>query len=129
MLRLEKISGRSSAVLVAMLAFVLSAVIVVFAIVFTTRFLFCSRIILYTLITAWLAIKFAAKKILLAVPWIISAVIAVTIFFYALGRQFFGAGDAKIFMTQKLSPQNLPHEKTFSLLIIGLTLELHEKFF
>ena len=123
MLRLEKISGRSIAVLAAIISFVLVAAIFVFAVRVTPK------IFLYTLVAAGLAIKFVAKKILLAVPWIISAVVAGTIAFIALGRQFFGAGDAKIFMTQKLSPQNLPHEKTFSLLIIGLTLELHEKFF
>ena len=110
-----------------MFAAIISVVLVAAIFVFAVRV--TPKIFLYTLVAAWLAIKFAAKKILLAVPWIISAVIAVTIFFYALGRQFFVNKDAKIFIARKLSPQNLPHEKTFSLLIIGLTLELHEKFF
>ena len=110
-----------------MFAAIISVVLVAAIFVFAVRV--TPKIFLYTLVAAGLAIKFVAKKILLAVPWIISAVIALTIAFIALGRQFFGAGDAKIFMSQKLSPQNLPHEKTFSLLIIGLTLELHEKFF
>ena len=109
--------------LVAIISFVLVAAIFVVAVWLTPK------IFLYTLVAAWLAIKFAAKKILLAVPWIISAAVAGTIAFIALGRQFFVNEDAKIFIARKLSPQNLPHEKTFSLLIIGLTLELHEKFF
>lgn len=125
----EKFSGRSSAVLAAMIAFVLTIVIVVLAVVFTYRFLYASRIILYALVAAGLVINFGVKKILSAVPWIISAVLAVTVAMYALGGQFFFNEDAKIFIAQKLSPQNLSPKKTFSLLTIGLMLEFREKIF
>lgn len=115
--------------LVAIISFVLTLAIVVFAVVFTFRFLFASRIILYALVAAGMAIQFVAKKILIAVPWMLSAVAAVTFGFFALARQFFVNEDAKLFIARKLSPQNSPHEKTFSLLTIGLMLELREKFF
>ena len=105
----------------AVFSFVFVAIIFIFAVKTLPR------IILYALVAAGMAIKFVAEKIFVAVPWIISAVVALSIVFYALGRQFFFGEDAKVFVTQKLSPQNLPQEKTFALLTIGLTLELHEK--
>lgn len=125
----EKIFGRSIAVLVSIISVVLVLWFVAFVAVYTYRFLFASRIFSYVLVAARLIIQFVAKKFLLAVPWIISAVLAVTVALYALGRQFFFNEDAKLFIEQKLSPQNLSYEKTFSLLTIGLMLELHEKIF
>ncbi|MBR1646698.1 MAG: hypothetical protein IJ685_07975 [Selenomonadaceae bacterium] len=109
-----------------MLVKIISVVLVALIFVFAVRLM--PKIFLYVIVAAGMAIKFVAKKIFDAVPWTISAVIAVTIVFCALGRQFFVNEDAKIFVARKLSPQNLPHEKTFALLTIGLILELHEKF-
>ena len=109
-----------------MLVKIISVVLVAIIFFFAVRLM--PKIFLYALVAAWLAIQFIVKKFFDAVPWIISGVIAVTIVFYALGRQFFFDEDAKIFVARKLSPRNLPQEKTFSLLTIGLMLELQEKF-
>ena len=111
----------------AIIAFVLALAIVVFAVVFTTRFLFCSRIILYALVAVGMLIKFVAKKLLGAVPWIISAVIALSIGFVGLGRQFFGGADAKLFVERFLPPRESDRE-SFSLALIELMLVIREKF-
>ncbi len=108
--------------LVAIISFVLVAMIFVFAVRLTPK------IFLYALVAAGLAIQFVVKKIFVAVPWIISAVVAVTFGFYALGRQFFGAGDAKNFVERFLPPREFERE-TFSLAVIELMLEVREKFF
>ena len=111
--------------LAAIISFVLTLAVVVVAVVFTFRFLFASRIILYAVTAAGMSIQFVAKKILLAVPWIISAVVAVTIGFVGLGRQFFGAGDAKLFVEKFLPPRDF-ERKTFSLAVIELMLAVRE---
>ena len=67
---------------------------------------------------------FVAKKILIAVPWIISAAGAVTVGFVALGRQFFNEGNAKIFVERFLPPRDFSR-KTFSLAMIELMLVFH----
>ena len=71
---------------------------------------------------------FVAKKFLIAVPWIISAAGAVLIGFVALGRQFFSAGDAKIFVERLLPPREFSRE-TFSLAVIELMLVIHAEIF
>ena len=109
-----------------MLAAIISFVLV--ALIFVSAVRLLPKIFLYALVAAGMAIQFVAKKILVAVPWIISAVVAVTFGLYALARQFFGAGDAKLFIEKFLPPREFERE-TFSLAVIELMLEVREKFF
>ena len=83
------------------------------------------KVFLYGLVAAGMSIQFVAKKFFIAVPWIISALVAVTIGFVGLGRQFFGADDAKLFVEKFLPPREF-ERKTFSLAVIELMLIVRE---
>ena len=83
-------------------------------------------ILLYVVVAAALLIKFVAKKILIAVPWIVAAGAAIALGLFALGRQIFGAGDAKDFVEEFLPPTPSERE-TFSLTLIELMILLHAK--
>ena len=104
----------------AIISVALVAVIFVYAVRVTPK------IFLYALVAVGMLIKFVAKKLLDAVPWILSAVIALSIGFVGLGRQFFGAGDAKRFIERFLPPRDVDRE-TFSLTLIELMLVTREK--
>lgn len=104
----------------AIISVALVAVIFVYAVRVTPK------IFLYALVAVGLVIKFVAKKLFGAVPWIISAVVALTIGFFALGRQFFGAGDAKRFVERFLPPREVARE-SFSLALIELMIVTREK--
>ena len=108
-----------------MLAATISVALVAAMFVFAVRV--TPKIILYALVAVGLAIKFVAKKLFGAVPWIISAAVALTIAFVGLGRQFFVGEDAKRFVERFLSPREVGRE-TFSLTVIELILVVHEKF-
>lgn len=82
------------------------------------------KVFLYALVAIGLAIQFAAKKFLIAVPWIISAGGALTFMFYALGKQFFTGADAKFLIEQKLPLRD--RQKTLPLLTIELMLEIRK---
>ena len=71
--------------------------------------------------------RFLAEKFSLAIPWIISAVYALAIGFYAFGRQFFTDENAKNFLEKKLPPRESPRE-SLSLMLIELMLVFHAKF-
>ena len=109
-----------------MLAAIISVVLVAAIFVFAVRV--TPRILLYALVAAGMLIRFVAKKLFDAVPWIISAVVALTIGFVGLGRQFFGAGDAKLFVERFLPPREFERE-TFSLAVIELMIVTREKLF
>ena len=104
----------------AIISVVLVAVIFVYAVRVTPK------IFLYALVAAGMLIRFVAKKLFGAVPWIISAVVALTIGFVALGRQFFVGTDAKLFVERFLPPREVNRE-TFSLAVIELILVVREK--
>ena len=106
----------------AIISVALVAVIFVFAVRLTPK------IFLYALVAFGMLIRFVAKKILIAAEWIISAVVALTIGFVGLGRQFFGAGDAKRFIERFLPPREVGRE-TFSLALIELMIVTREKLF
>ena len=106
----------------AIISVALVAVIFVFAVRVTPK------IFLYALIAAGMLIKFVAKKLFGAVPWTISAIVALTIGFIGLGRQFFGAGDAKLFVERFLPLREFERE-TFSLTLIELMIVTREKLF
>ena len=106
----------------AIISVALVAVIFVYAVRLTPK------IFLYALVATGMLIKFVAKKLLEAVPWTISAVVALTIGFLGLGRQFFGGADAKLFVERFLPPREVGRE-TFSLAVIELILVVREKLF
>ena len=105
----------------AIIAFALVAAIFVYAVRVTPK------IFLYALVAVGMLIRFVAKKLFGAVPWIISAVVALTIGFIALGRQFFVGTDAKLFVERFLPPREVGRE-TFSLALIELMIVTREKF-
>lgn len=84
-------------------------------------------IVIYVSAKLFKVLYFLAEKFSLAIPWIISAGYALSISFYALGRQFFTGEDARIFLEEKLPPREVPRE-SFSLIIIELMLVFHAKF-
>lgn len=106
----------------AIISVALVAVIFVFAVRVTPK------IFLYALVAFGMLIRFVAKKILIAAEWTISAIVALTIGFIGLGRQFFGAGDAKLFVERFLPPREVGRE-TFSLALIELMIVTREKLF
>ncbi len=85
-----------------------------------------ANLFLYGVAAFFLLIKFVAKKILIALPWTIAAICAGGFGFIALGRQFFGLGNAKRFVEQFLPPREF-ERKTFALTLIEVMLILHEK--
>ena len=89
-----------------------------------------ANLFLYGVVAFFLLIKFVvrfvAKKILIALPWTIAAICAGAFGFIALGRQFFGLGNAKRFVEQFLPPREF-ERKTFALTLIEVMLILHEK--
>lgn len=89
-------------------------------------FRFTPKIFLYALVTFGLAIQFVVKKIFVSMPWIISALVTVLFGLFALGRQFFGKEDAKLFAEKFLPLQKVPRE-TFSLTLIEFMILFHEK--
>lgn len=110
-----------------MLSAIISLVLAVVSVILVVKLLLLApTIFLYALVTAGLAIKFVAKKILIAIPWIVSALVAGTVGFIGLGRQFFGAGSAKSFVEQFLPPRAFERE-TLSLTLIELMIVVHEK--
>lgn len=109
-----------------MFAAIISVVLVAAIFVFAVRL--TPKIFLYMLVAVGLLIKFVAKKLLGAVPWIISAVVALAVGFVGLGRQFFVGADAKLFVERFLPPREVERE-TFSLAVIELMLVVREKLF
>ena len=110
-----------------MISAIISVIFVVLCVVFGVKLLLLiPTILLYGLVAIGLLIKFVAQKILIAVPWLMSAVVALTIGFIGLGRQFFGAGNAKYFAEKFLPPRNFERE-TFSLTLIELMIAVHQK--
>lgn len=110
-----------------MLSAIISLVLAVVSVILVVKLLLLApTILLYALVTAGLAIKFVAKKILGAIPWIVSALVATTVGFIGLGRQFFGAGSAKSFVEQFLPPRDFERE-TLSLTLIELMIIVREK--
>lgn len=107
-----------------MLAGIISIALIIFGLSLIVRSL--PKFLLYALVAAALAIQFVAKKILIALPWLAAAVCAVTVGLFALGRQFFGEGDAKIFVENFLPPREVERE-TFSLALIELMIVAHQK--
>ena len=106
----------------AIISVALVAVIFVYAVRVTPK------IFLYALVAVGMLIKFVAKKLFGAVPWIISAVVALMIGFIGLGRQFFVGEDAKLFVERFLPPREV-ERKTFSLALIELMIVTREKLF
>ena len=82
--------------------------------------------LLYGLVAVVLLIQFVAKKILVALPWTVAAFVALTVGFFALGRQFFLEDNAKRFVEKFLPPREFERE-TLSLALIELMIILHEK--
>ena len=82
--------------------------------------------LLYGLVAVALLIQFVTKKILIAVPWTVAAFCALSVGFFALGRQFFCADNAKHFVEKFLPPRKF-ERKTLSLALIELMIVLHEK--
>ena len=103
-----------------MVVAIISVVLLALSVAVIVRFF--PKIFLYGVVAIVMAIQFVAKKILIAVPWIISAFVALVIGFVALGRQFFGAGNAKVFAEGFLPPREVERE-TFSLTLIEIMLE------
>lgn len=110
-----------------MLSAIISLVLAVVSVILVVKLLLLApTILLYALVTAGLLIKFVAKKILGAIPWIVSALVAATVGFIGLGRQFFGAGSAKSFVEKFLPPRGFERE-TLSLTLIELMIVVREK--
>ena len=110
-----------------MLSAIISVVLAVVSVILVVKLmLLLPTILLYALVTAGLLIKFVAKKILGAIPWIMAAFVAATVGFIGLGRQFFGAGDAKTFAENFLPPRDFERE-SLSLTLIELMIIVHEK--
>lgn len=86
-----------------------------------------AKLFLYGLATVVLAIRFAARKIYEALPWVIAAGLAIGFTFYAFGRQFFCNEDAKLLIAERLPPRDNFRERTLSLLIIELMLEISKR--
>lgn len=109
------------------MATVIALALVVAAVAATVSLLpTLAKIFLYGLVAAALAMKFVAEKIFEALPWIVAAIGALTVGFVGLGRQFFGAGDAKRFAEKFLPPRETERE-TFALTLIELMIVLREK--
>ena len=110
-----------------MLTAIISIGLIVFSVFIVVNFLpMLATALLYGLVAIALLIQFVAKKFLIAVPWTIAAVVAVTVGLFALGLQFFGEDDAKRFVEKFLPPRDF-ERKTLSLALIELMIVLHGK--
>ena len=110
-----------------MISAIISVIFVVLCVVFGVKLLLLiPTILLYGLVAIGLLIKFVAQKILIAVPWIIAAIVALAVGFIGLGRQFSGAGNAKYFVEKFLPPRDFERE-TISLTLIELMIAVHQK--
>ena len=110
-----------------MLTAIISIGLILFSVFIVVNFLpALATALLYGLVAVALLIQFVAKKILIAVPWTVAAFVALTVGFFALGRQFFCADNAKRFVEKFLPPREF-ERKTLSLAVIELMIILHEK--
>ena len=87
---------------------------------------YVAKIFLYGLVMICLAMRFAARKVLEGLPWLIAAFGALSFTFYAFGRQFFCKEDARLLITARLPQRENLCGRSLSLLVIELMLELRE---
>ena len=98
----------------------INALLTLLILVVTIRLLpYFAKIFFYIIVLVFLLIK-------TAVPWIISALYALTFCFFALVRQLFTGENAKAFLEQTLPPREVKHE-TLSLVLIELMIDFHKK--
>ena len=71
-------------------------------------------------------VPFVAKHLAVAVPWLISALVAFGLTIYAFGRHFVHGENAIVFLEKLIPPKEFPSRRTeFSLLLIELTDSIH----
>lgn len=71
-------------------------------------------------------VPFVAQHLAVAIPWVISALVAAGLIFYALGRKILHGESVTAFVEKLIPPREIPSRGTdFSLLVIELADSIH----
>ncbi len=82
-------------------------------------------LVLLIYLTLRLFVPFVAKKLALAVPWLISAIVALGLTIYAFGRHFLHGENAIVFLEKLIPQRGFSRRTDFSLLVIALADSVH----